>query len=415
MWLGGALAVLVALSWATSSEPGDSSPSRGNLWWSKNDDVLEPSGVDEDENEDPLLPQDSSLPQVTYLPEPQVYVPETRPLRFQWHNCAYGRQGTLNGLGDAGFSRVPEQWSVAPDRIDKLYSSATVVVACNSREAAEQLMKDVVRMRPGPPRDVLVSTIVGVYSGRLCLGNEKVRQLQGRRKFAALFGGGCDFDALGIQPRQYIMRSTKDCLRLFADGRARPEKRWLAKPSSGSHGSGIVIFKDIADLQRRTGWWSQCNKSVDSPPPVRQYNRADYLVQEMVANAATVEGGFKFDVRTWLLVASLNPFIVFYSDGFARVAMTSVNSTGGLSRMAQITNAHGQEKAEGHFRTFAEVSQSLHRQNPGAFPTPDFMSTSFRKRAQLAMRYAALSQFTAVPRDQLANATGVYHLFACDW
>jgi hypothetical protein len=133
-----------------------------------------------------------------------------------------------------------------------------------------------------------------------------------------------------------------------------------------------------------------------------------------VHNLALVNG-FKFDVRTWLLVARLDPLMVFHADGFARVAASRYNADDS-DPMVHVTNAHGQEDAQGHFKTFGAIGAVL-AAAPGSNFAPDYFSTSFRAQVDRSAKYVALAQFKAAGFAEHARwpRTGFFHVFACDW
>ena len=179
------------------------------------------------------------------LPLPQAAIAPGKPLQYQRHNCAFGRQGSMMGLANAGFSRVPEQWSFAGDKLSRVFPDASVIVSCNAREATQRLMRE------SDAKTRIVASLVGVFGDAFSLGSGKDEQLLGRREFAARHG--CDYDELRVQPPQFIVRDRRDCTRLFDEGESRPRTMWVIKPSDGARGRGIELFRNAASLQRATG------------------------------------------------------------------------------------------------------------------------------------------------------------------
>ena len=81
-------------------------------------------------------------------------------------------------------------------------------------------------------------------------------------------------------------------------GKDNPLNLWIVKPIGKSRGKGIFIIDDISDV------------------PLAD----TFLVQKYLTNPLLLEG-YKFDMRIYVLVTSVNPLEVFlYKDGFARVS-----------------------------------------------------------------------------------------------
>ena len=77
-----------------------------------------------------------------------------------------------------------------------------------------------------------------------------------------------------------------------------PDKSWIVKPASSSQGKGIFITQDISEI-----------------PP-----RTQMVVSEYVNRPFLVDG-YKFDLRVYVAVTSINPLRVYiYEDGLARFA-----------------------------------------------------------------------------------------------
>ena len=388
------------------------------------------------------------------LPAPQLDF-GTRPLLFQMHNCNVGRVGVRQGLTDAGFRLVPEQ-ATAAGRVPvlRIFDDAVVMVACNSRHAAHTMSQD-----PRVLGKRLVSTIVGFTHDFYCLGSGKTTQLLCRREFARR--SGCAYEELDVQPPQYAIVDPEECRRAVDAGIAR-DRAWVVKPSGMHGGSGIKYFPTTHRLADALEFYANGSCAYALHP--------NSVIQEYVSRPALLNRRFKFDVRTWLLVASVDPLVVFHHDGFARVAKTpySVNATAAL---AHITNLDAQEvgrrkaarqqrqgagvedeeeeeasvarlrarRARGggsddpderdaadddierrsadednaYLRNFATVSAQLQRDL--GFP-PDYMRSEFRDRSARAAAYVAVAQFigaTGARRNR--GMKGAFHLFACDW
>ena len=78
----------------------------------------------------------------------------------------------------------------------------------------------------------------------------------------------------------------------------KPDKSWICKPSSSSQGKGIFITQDINEIPQRT----------------------QMVVCEYV-NKPLLLDGYKFDLRVYVAMTSINPLRVYiYEDGLARFA-----------------------------------------------------------------------------------------------
>jgi hypothetical protein len=65
----------------------------------------------------------------------------------------------------------------------------------------------------------------------------------------------------------------------------------------------------------------------------------NYIVQAYVCDELTCFGGEKFDVRFYWMVASVNPIIVLYHDGFVRVGESRYNETDFGANTQHLTNS----------------------------------------------------------------------------
>ena len=74
---------------------------------------------------------------------------------------------------------------------------------------------------------------------------------------------------------------------------------WIVKPVGKSRGKGIFLIDNISDV------------------PLND----TFLVQKYLSNPLLLDEGYKFDMRIYCLVTSVNPLEMFlYKDGFARVS-----------------------------------------------------------------------------------------------
>ena len=149
-----------------------------------------------------------------------------------------------------------------------------------------------------------------------CMWGDKSKQVLCRERLAE--SHGCSLDSLEVQPVSFSMSRAKACRQFFAAYESERHARsvWIGKPAGNhiGHGEGIRLFAvsredDTAYLRAHFG---ACEESSTPTTVLSRY----------VSDAALLHG-HKFDVRTFCLVASASPFLVFYHDGFARRAAAS--------------------------------------------------------------------------------------------
>jgi len=227
-----------------------------------------------------------------------------------------------------------------------------------------------------------------------CIGGAKSLQLECRRRLARL--NGCEYDILKIQPPQYNMLNLDDCRRFFADAEKpeRMNKVYLSKPTYTFHGAGIRVHQGATGSLKTE--FGACKTPKNT------------ILMDYVSNPATMMGGYKFDFRTYLLVASLKPQLVFYHDGFVRKSdkQYDVHSK---DLNVHITNKVTQSKEE-HFFNFTMLGKELHREL--GLPA-DHLDTYVRPRAKAVTRF--LFQTTLVQPQPPRHVPGRFHLFGIDW
>jgi len=88
---------------------------------------------------------------------------------------------------------------------------------------------------------------------------------------------------------------------------------FILKIGWGAHrGDGVFLFDDAKETQIRETYQEgqACGQ-----------NTKDLLVQKYISNPLLLDLNNKFDFRMYMLIASVNPVIAFYHDGFLRVSL----------------------------------------------------------------------------------------------
>ena len=246
--------------------------------------------------------------------------------------------------------------------------------------------------------NTLKNTMINVVGkGSSCIGGGKGRQLLCREQLAERYG--CKFGDLGVQPRQWNIAITARCKEFYAFA-GKPENKgkiWIAKPGGSFHGRGITIHDSLVTLQKKFG---KCDRA----------QRDGIIIQEYVSDPVLM-GGHKFDMRSYLLIASTDPFIVFYHDGFVRRSENKYSSDSGNLKdtKAHITNDASQS-SENHFFGFDQLQAVLTEEHQ--FP-PHFLNETFRPHALRVSNYLFHTSYDK-PKGLLPTK-GRFQLFALDW
>ena len=91
---------------------------------------------------------------------------------------------------------------------------------------------------------------------------------------------------------------------------------WIVKPSSSSRGRGIFLLTDLSDVPK------------DEP----------HVVSKYISNPLLVSG-YKFDVRLYVLVTSIDPMRVYiYNEGLVRFASEPYSHSEKGSKFSHLTN-----------------------------------------------------------------------------
>jgi hypothetical protein len=84
-------------------------------------------------------------------------------------------------------------------------------------------------------------------------------------------------------------------------------KLWIAKPASSSQGRGILVTNKIDDIPHKEKQW---------------------VVSEYISNPLLFNG-FKFDLRIYVAITSVNPLRLYiYEEGLTRFATCKYNAAG---------------------------------------------------------------------------------------
>eukprot|EP00753_Platysulcus_tardus_P020695 PLAT8340.2.p1 GENE.PLAT8340.2~~PLAT8340.2.p1 ORF type:complete len:300 (+),score=159.98 PLAT8340.2:223-1122(+) len=130
-----------------------------------------------------------------------------------------------------------------------------------------------------------------------------------------------------LQPLTFNLDSQRQCKQFLqpknsARSAERMKTTWMFKPNMGSMGAGLTLH-NFTHFQ-------QLGCSA-----------LEGAVQRYIPNPLLYKSR-KFDLRSYVLIASLNPLVVFYKHGFMRVSLPKFNATSKDMRV-HLVNSHVQQ------------------------------------------------------------------------
>eukprot|EP01016_Furgasonia_blochmanni_P052304 TRINITY_DN8324_c0_g1_i1.p1 TRINITY_DN8324_c0_g1~~TRINITY_DN8324_c0_g1_i1.p1 ORF type:complete len:644 (+),score=179.94 TRINITY_DN8324_c0_g1_i1:2-1933(+) len=137
-------------------------------------------------------------------------------------------------------------------------------------------------------------------------------------------------------PKSYWLRNKTECDQFFEyfnsdkykELKAKQNIVFMSKQGLGAHrGLGVKIIDDAEEKELRNKYDSgkRCGEI-----------KANTVLQTYIHNPLLVEGR-KFDFRIYMLVASTDPFVVYYHDGFLRVSLQEYKTDSG-DKAVHLTN-----------------------------------------------------------------------------
>ena len=178
----------------------------------------------------------------------------------------------------------------------------------------------------------------------------------------------------GFHPESHVLTRSKSPAKSFyiypalLKHMAR-HRTWICKPGCGSCGAGVVIFdaaREAQQLSRRAGNADSATAELTTLSALtseqlkcalRTFLKREYpvdgeaeqevVLQQYIGNPFLYSGR-KFDVRCYLLIASVDPLVVLWHDGYIRVCTAPYDGAPLSDRRAHVTNFHVQREVGGY-------------------------------------------------------------------
>jgi len=170
-------------------------------------------------------------------------------------------------------------------------------------------------------------------------------------RYAKIFEGQPQcFNRSEVFPRAYRLHHKEECQEFFKLIRSRAYKeslatdpvQYLIKAGFGVHKSQGVFLLDedkAKSLNLEYDYGKKCGTK-----------RKSFLAQKYITNPLLLDKQNKFDFRIYMLIASTNPLIVYYHDGYMRVSLNSFDKSS-KDRATHLTNTYLAEKKFAEART----------------------------------------------------------------
>ena len=235
------------------------------------------------------------------------------------------------------------------------------------------------------------------------------------------------FDTSSTFPASFRLHQKQECMNFFniinsetyQELKKESEVQYVLKTGYGETlGAGIFLIDNETEEKLKSSYsnGNNCGQMDD--------NR---VVQKYIYDPLTIDGGHKFDVRIYVMVASVDPLIVYYHDGFLRVSLHKYDKYE-LSKEAHFTNSDLdkhifkklEEKGSTHmhmdskqlkefkFRTLETFSEYLYKNNLVSDKNwvENKLKNDFKK--------ASIHLFKASQKNLYKNP-GVFEVFGLDF
>ncbi len=126
---------------------------------------------------------------------------------------------------------------------------------------------------------------------------------------------------------------------------------WVLKKPNINKGMGITM------LGPRSKELANVFKTVE-----KDKGKQNYIIQQYVCNEMTIRNRRKFDFRVFWIVASLDPLIVMYHDGFIRIGNSEYTESDFSNTIVHLTTSTAlAEEEKGSWAEFAEYLAEVNK------------------------------------------------------
>jgi uncharacterized membrane protein YgcG len=210
--------------------------------------------------------------------------------------------------------------------------------------------------------------------------------------------------------QSYKLNNPTEKAAFFAATKQDPSQIWICKPVGANCGRGIFLVKDMVKFQE---WLDELDTKAKRSGKrieerlIQQYLRSPLLVKKR-----------KFDLRSYCLIASAAPDVVFYREGYARLALTDYSLDNLDDRFAHLTNQAVQKKHEDYAAMLDDTTWSMSQLNdyvnqhyaPVRGLDPDWVLSELKKQIKQIMLYCYMAA-----RPKLDRRPGFFDFLGYDF
>ena len=224
---------------------------------------------------------------------------------------------------------------------------------------------------------------------------------------------GCDLEDAHVLPLTYMLNTQKECFSFhekFAQSNDINNNRtWIIKGALHSARQVSIMNNEKLMLRLHDKSGELCSKSVI---------KRNEFYQEYMSNPLLL-GGRKFDVRAFMLVASVRPLLVYiYNETYVRAAVKKYSDPlTSRDRSRHVTNTHVQKKALGHDFTRLDWEdhiwepKRLEQEALEAGIPPDFLDKEILPQMKRMLQFT----ISSVADDIKVRRAGNWKLYGCDF
>jgi len=135
-------------------------------------------------------------------------------------------------------------------------------------------------------------------------------------------------------------------VQFFRRAEQEPDIVWVTKDPGQSQGTGIIVNPDIRGLREK---WLVDPQAPSDQLKCKTHRQEDLIIVQKYIRNPLLLGGKKMEIRTYWLIACVEPYIVFYHDGTVRRTTQNYANDDWSNPLIHITNTKQQMKADPNY------------------------------------------------------------------